>query len=187
MADNNNNNNGGVLEGWEQLEFNNNDDPAHSVEYITSGNGAFETSTIIVGYQSLVTPLQHVEMDLSKPEQRTILRELPVPGYDKNLYGCQRVRVLSRDGVTYIPVSLVYRQTTLEQAETLGTHVPIHLYAYGAYGIPVDDEFSSTRLPLLDRGVIYAIAHVRGGGALGRPWYEAVSYTHLTLPTDSSA
>jgi protease II len=69
--------NGHVLE-WERLEFNNNDndDPAHSVEYIASGNGAFETSTIIVGYQSLVTPLQHVEMDLSKPEQRTILVRL---------------------------------------------------------------------------------------------------------------
>jgi oligopeptidase B len=163
------------------LEFNddNSDNPAaHSVKYIASGNGAFKTSTIIVGYQSLVTPLQHVVMDLSKAEQRTILRELPVPGYDKNLYGCQRVRVLSRDGVTYIPVSLVYRQTTLEQAETLGTHVPIHLYAYGAYGIPVDDEFSSTRLPLLDRGVIYAIAHVRGGGALGRPWYEDGKLLH---------
>jgi oligopeptidase B len=154
---------------WQRLEWT--EEPAHYVE-LSRGNGEFNTTTIIVEYQSLVTPLQQIEVNLHQPEQRTVLHEVPVPGYQKELYGCKRIQLPSRDGTAQIPVSLVYGRSTLEQAESKGKHVPIHLYGYGAYGVSVEDTFSSSRIPLLDRGMIYAIAHVRGGGELGRPWYQ---------------
>ena len=68
-----------------------------------------------------------------------------------------------------IPVSLVYQLSTKDEMSK--SAVPIHLYAYGAYGSSIDDEFSSTRLVLLDRGMVFAVAHVRGGGEMGRTWY----------------
>mmetsp|Transcript_24610 Transcript_24610/g.67941 ORF Transcript_24610/g.67941 Transcript_24610/m.67941 type:complete len:291 (+) Transcript_24610:1017-1889(+) len=96
----------------------------------------------------------------------------PTPSYEKDKYACDRINVTSRDGTTEIPVSLVYMKSTIEKAKATDSFVPLHLYAYGAYGESIEDTFSSSRIALLNRGMIYAIAHVRGGGELGRKWYE---------------
>jgi oligopeptidase B len=169
---------------------------AHSIDFVGSATGAFDTSAIVIKYQSLVTPTQLVVVDLDEDEfeipvrveghggedavaemlKETLLMQTPAEGYDAVLFECQRILVPSRpddDGeTTLIPVSLVYLKSTMTKAETEQTVVPLHLYAYGAYGVSIEDTFSSSRLPLLQRGVMYAIAHVRGGGELGQAWYE---------------
>jgi oligopeptidase B len=151
----------------QRLEF---DEAAHDV-----GLGAhyeFDAKTIAVGYDSLVTPPQTLEISLGSPDsERTILKEKNVPGYKKHLYGCDRLEVLARDQKTLIPVSVVYRTDAMDKVKD-GKRVPVHLYGYGSYGSCCEADFDSTRLPLLDRGVVYVIAHVRGGGEMGRQWYE---------------
>lgn len=151
----------------ERLEF---DEPAHDVGL--SAHYEFHTKKIAVGYDSMVTPPQTIEIDLAAPqEERSVLKAKKVPGYSKDLYGCDRRNVLSRDGETEIPISIVYRKDVMEKAKA-GEKVPIHLYGYGSYGSCCEADFDSTRLPLLERGMIYVIAHVRGGGEMGRQWYE---------------
>ena len=149
----------------ERLEF---PEAAHDVGL--GEHYQFDVDKILVGYQSLVTPAQGIEICLEDSSIRSILKERAVPGYNKELYGCDRVTVTSRDGNTEIPVSLVYLKSVMERAQTEPVHV--HLYAYGAYGCSEEDEFCSTILPLLNRGIIYVVAHVRGGGEMGRQWYE---------------
>ena len=149
-------------------------EPAHTVS-LSPSLQEHDTSSIVVEYESLITPLQYIHVSLEEPqstEERVLLLETNTPGYEKNSYACDRIQVKSRDGHTNIPVSLVYLQSTMDRAESQKSNVPIHLYAYGAYGVSIDSSFRFTRLPLLERGVIFAIAHVRGGGELGRPWYE---------------
>jgi len=151
----------------ERLEF---DEPAHDV-----GMGVqyeFDTKSIAVGYDSLVTPPQTIEVPLASPsEGRRVLKSKQVPGYNKELYGCDRLHVRSRDGKTDIPISVVYRKDVMEKVKA-GGKAPTHLYGYGSYGSCCEADFSSTRLPLLERGMIYVIAHIRGGGEMGRSWYE---------------
>ena len=130
-----------------------------------------DTKSIAVAYDSMVTPTSSIEISLDDDTQRFVLKSKIVPGYDKNHYGCDRMGVLSRDGKTQIPISIVYRQETMEKVKA-GERVPVHLYGYGSYGACMEADFSSTRLPLIDRGMIYVIAHVRGGGEMGRQWYE---------------
>jgi oligopeptidase B len=155
----------------ERVEFL--EEPAHTVDL--AWDEEYDINAIIVNYVSMVTPLQRIQVNLYSPNgnDRLVVYATPTPGYQKNLYGCQRIDVLSRDGKTLIPVSLVYRASTWNTKEENGggAGLPIHLYAYGAYGDSMDDSFSSTRLPLLDRGMIFAVAHVRGGGEMGREWY----------------
>jgi oligopeptidase B len=90
-----------------------------------------------------------------------------VPGYDPALYASERSFATASDG-TAVPISLVYRRD-----RKIAAAQPLLLYGYGSYGIPIDAAFSQTRVSLLDRGVVFAIAHIRGGGDLGRTWYEA--------------
>lgn len=145
---------------------------AHTTRMST--NLEYNTTTILIEYVSLVTPQQHIQVDLYHPnlaDGRLVVYETPVPGYDKTRYGCQRITVQARDQKTMIPVSLLYRLSTWNVLQEEKAIVPIHLYAYGAYGMSMDDEFSSAHLPLLDRGMIFAVAHVRGGGEMGRNWY----------------
>lgn len=87
--------------------------------------------------------------------------------YDRSLYACERTEAKAADG-TLVPVSLVYRRD-LKQADA---PQPLFLYAYGSYGACMEPSFGANRLPLLDRGMVYAIAHIRGGGEMGRSWYE---------------
>ena len=132
----------------------------------------FDTNKIVVGYDSLVTPTQSIEIAMDDTTQRTVVKERVVPGYERAQYGCDRITVRSRDGTTQIPVSLVYRKDVMEQNLADGEPVHVHLYGYGSYGSPEEADFRSTRLPLLNRGIVYVIAHVRGGGEMGRQWYE---------------
>eukprot|EP00555_Chaetoceros_dichaeta_P002114 CAMPEP_0198252270 /NCGR_PEP_ID=MMETSP1447-20131203/2793_1 /TAXON_ID=420782 /ORGANISM="Chaetoceros dichaeta, Strain CCMP1751" /LENGTH=773 /DNA_ID=CAMNT_0043937453 /DNA_START=215 /DNA_END=2536 /DNA_ORIENTATION=+ len=138
-----------------------------------AANYGFDVETVAVTYDSLVTPPQTMELALSSPNdgERVVLKAKSVPGYQKELYACDRRHVLSRDGTTQIPISLVYRKDAMEKVQS-GEQVPVHLYGYGSYGMCCESDYSVTRLPLLDRGIIYVIAHIRGGGEMGRQWYE---------------
>lgn len=130
-----------------------------------------DATNIAVSYNSMLTPPSSIEIDLDDNSQRSVLKTKTVPRYDKDEYGFNRLEVLSRDGETRIPISVVYRKQTMEKVKE-GNRVPVHLYGYGSYGACVEADFRSTRLPLLDRGMIYVIAHIRGGGEMGRQWYE---------------
>eukprot|EP00804_Cyclotella_cryptica_P018434 CCRYP_004289-RA/>CCRYP_004289-RA protein AED:0.28 eAED:0.28 QI:84/1/1/1/1/1/2/2306/691 len=149
-----------------RLEF---DETAYDV-----GLGAHyesDATSVVVTYDSMLTPPSSIEIDLGDYDERKVLKAKAVPGYDKELFGCDRLEVPSRDGKTHIPVSIVYRRDTMDKVKS-GESVPLHLYGYGSYGACIESDFGITRLPLLNRGMIYAIAHIRGGGEMGRQWYE---------------
>ncbi len=133
----------------------------------TTTNIDFDTDILRYSYQSLATPSSVIDFNM-KTKTKEILKEQEVLGgkFDKNNYIEERVWVSARDGVK-IPVSMIYRKGLKKDGKN-----PLLLYAYGSYGITMDTYFSSTRLSLLDRGFIYAIAHIRGGEDLGRQWYE---------------
>ncbi len=133
----------------------------------TSINVDFDTHMLRYSYNSLTTPASVIDFDM-KSRSKTVLKEQTVLGgkFDKTNYQSERVWAKAEDG-TQVPISLVYRKGMKKN----GSH-PLLLYAYGSYGSTVDPYFSSIRLSLLDRGFVYAIAHVRGGEYLGRPWYE---------------
>lgn len=154
------------VQSFEKLTF---EEAAHSVEL--SSHYEFETDSIVLSYDSLITPLQHLEINLSDTSKRTVVKERNVPGYQKSRYDCERITVTARDG-TEIPVSLVYRKDVMEEHLKEGKPVHTHLYGYGSYGACIEADFRATRLPLLDRCIVYVIAHVRGGGEMGRQWYE---------------
>jgi oligopeptidase B len=126
-------------------------------------NREFETTKFRFSYQSLVTPPSVYELDLATGE-RTLLKATEVPGFDAAAYTTELCYAVAADG-TRVPISLVYREGTKRD----GT-APLLLYGYGSYGYPIDPTFSAARLALLDRGVIFAIAHIRGGGELGERW-----------------
>lgn len=132
----------------------------------------FETDSVAVHYSSLVTPAQSIDISLDDTTRRYVLKEKSVPGYDKEKYGCERTTVLSRDRTTEIPVSILFRKDLMEQHQADGVPVPVHLYGYGSYGSCLEADFVASRLPLLNRGMVYVLAHVRGGGECGRTWYE---------------
>ena len=126
-------------------------------------NAEYVTSTLRYTFESLVTPRSVYDLDVTSG-QRTLVKRVNVPGYDRAAYRAERIFVRAGDG-TAIPVSLVSKGEPVRD----GT-APLLLYAYGSYGISTEPVFSATRLPLLDRGFIYAIAHVRGGGEYGEAW-----------------
>ncbi|XZQ55262.1 MAG: S9 family peptidase [Arsenophonus sp.] len=117
------------------------------------------------GYSSLITPISVMQINMLT-QKCELLKKQRVYGFDKSLYFSERIWIEVRDG-TKVPVSLVYRKDLWKKFEN-----PILIYGYGAYGINLDPIFSSTRLSLLDRGFIYALIHVRGGGDLGKDWYQ---------------
>ena len=118
-------------------------------------------------YNSLTTPASVIEHDLDTRHEETLKEEEIAGGkFNKENYRSARLWAPGRDG-TMIPVSLVWHKNTALRGDN-----PLLLYGYGAYGITIDDNFSRNRLSLLDRGFVFAIAHVRGGEYLGRPWYE---------------
>lgn len=129
-------------------------------------NADFETEKFRFVYQSLNTPSSVIDFNM-RTQEKEILKEQEVLGdFDKNNYIEERIWATAKDGVK-VPISMVYRKGM----ERKGTN-PFLLYAYGSYGITMEPYFSTTRLSLLDRGFIYAIAHVRGGEDMGRDWYE---------------
>ena len=133
----------------------------------TSINPDFDTDLLRYTYNSLTTPTSVIEYNM-KTGDKEVLKEQEVLGgkFDKNNYVSERLWATADDG-TKIPVSLVYRKGVKKDGRN-----PLLQYAYGSYGSTIDPYFSSVRLSLLDRGFIYAIAHIRGGEYLGREWYE---------------
>ena len=133
----------------------------------TTTNVDFDTQILRYCYQSMAIPSSIIDFDM-KTKIKTVLKEHEVIGgkFDKNNYIEERIWATAADG-TKIPISMVYRKGMKRDSKN-----PLLLYAYGSYGINIDPYFSTTRLSLLDRGFIYAIAHIRGGEDLGREWYE---------------
>lgn len=131
-------------------------------------NREYKTSKFRYSYQSLVTPPSVFDYDVEK-HTSTLLKQNEVPGgYDTSKYQSERVWATAKDGVK-VPVSVIYRKD-LKKAD--GSN-PLYVYAYGSYGAILPVTFSSTRLSLLDRGVVMAYAHIRGGGDMGKPWHDA--------------
>lgn len=124
-----------------------------------------DTDKLRYGYSSMTTPASIYEWDMSTGT-RTLLQQKPVEGVDPANYASQRLMITARDGVQ-VPVSLVYRKSLLSKG-----HNPLLVYGYGAYGMSMDPAFGASRISLLDRGFIFALIHVRGGGELGQQWYQ---------------
>ncbi|HEV8426789.1 MAG TPA: S9 family peptidase [Pyrinomonadaceae bacterium] len=132
-----------------------------------SANREFDTNVVRYTYNSLVTPNSVFDYDMNTGKS-TLLKETEVPGgFDRNNYQSERVFATASDG-TRIPMSMVYRKGV-----KLDGSAPLLLYGYGSYGYSIPPTFSSTRLSLLDRGVIFVIGHIRGGGELGEEWRQA--------------
>jgi oligopeptidase B len=130
-------------------------------------NREFDTDRVRYSYQSFITPASTYDYDV-KTGKSELLKQQPVlGGYDPTLYKSERVYAAAADG-TKVPVSLVYRKDL-----KLDGSRPLLLDAYGSYGIPRNVSFNSNRLSLLDRGVVFATAHIRGGGDLGKEWHDA--------------
>ena len=128
-------------------------------------NPEYDISKLRLAYESMVTPDTVYDYSLADKKLETLkVQEIP-SGYDASQYSTERLTIQARDGAM-VPVSLVYRNGT-----KLDGSAPLHLYSYGAYGYAVPPSFSTTRLSLVDRGFVYAIAHIRGGDDLGRNWY----------------
>lgn len=150
-----------------------NDDKQHYLDFgesvytaYVSANPEYDTDVVRYGYTSLTTPNSTYDYNMSTHEKTLLKQSEVVGGYDKDEYTSERIYATAKDG-TKIPISLVYKKTT-----KLGEDTPLLLYGYGSYGASMDAYFSSTRLSLLNRGFVYAIAHIRGGQEMGRQWYE---------------
>ncbi len=167
-----------VLSEWENglqqievIDFKTN--KRHRVEFsepvYAAGLGAnreFNTRVLRYNYQSLVTPSSVFDYDMNT-RKATLMKQTEVPGgFDKANYKSERVFATASDGIR-IPMSMVYRRGV-----KLDGSAPLLLYGYGSYGYSIPPTFSSNRLSLLDRGVIYVIAHIRGGGELGEEWRQ---------------
>jgi oligopeptidase B len=151
-----------LLESSHRIPFS---EPTYNASLGT--NPEFDQSHVRYEYQSFITPRSVFDYDLAT-RQSTLRKQQPVlGGYDPSLYVSQRLHATASDG-TKIPISLVSRRST-----PLDGSSPLLLYGYGSYGLSIPVNFNSNRLSLLDRGVIFAIAHIRGGGELGKPWHDA--------------
>ncbi|HEY6215023.1 MAG TPA: S9 family peptidase [Pyrinomonadaceae bacterium] len=139
-------------------------EPVYSVNL--TNNRVYNTSVVRYVYNSLVTPYSIFDYDMNTGKS-TLLKETEVPGgFSRSNYKSERVFATASDG-TKIPISIVYRNGV-----KLDGSAPLLLYGYGSYGISISPTFSSNRLSLLDRGVIFAIGHIRGGGELGEEWRQ---------------
>lgn len=132
----------------------------------TSTNPEFNTKTLRFVYSSLTTPRSTIDYNMATKERQIMKQQEVVGGHDPEEYITERIFAPARDGVQ-IPMSIVYKKTTKKSPNT-----PLLQYAYGSYGSSTDPWFNSSRLSLLDRGFIFAIAHIRGGQEMGRQWYE---------------
>ena len=132
-----------------------------------SANEQFEAATYRYQYQSFVTPPSVYDLDLSKLGSTLLKRQEVLGGWDSSRYVIERIEAPAADG-TRIPVTLLYPRGTPRDGSA-----PCLLYSYGSYGLSSNVMFSSARFSLVDRGVIYALAHIRGGGDLGKPWHDA--------------
>jgi oligopeptidase B len=129
-------------------------------------NPDFNTNTLRFNYTSFITPNSVYDYNMDTKEKSLKKQQEVVGGYDKNDYVTERTFVTSRDGKK-VPLSIVYKKGVKKD----GTH-PLLLYAYGSYGATSYATFNSNRLSLLNRGFVYALAHIRGGQEMGRQWYD---------------
>ncbi len=134
--------------------------------YWPGPNREFDTSVIRFSYMSLVTPRSVFDYNMDTHERELKKQQEVLGGYDPSQYRSERIFATAADGAK-VPVSMVYKEGIVRDGRS-----PMLLYGYGSYGASMDPYFSSVRLSLIDRGFIYAIAHVRGGAEMGRPWYE---------------
>ena len=152
--------------------------PDSAYTAFAGSNPVYDSSVMRFFYTSLNAPWSTVDIDMNTRE-RTVVKEQPVPGgYDRADYVTDRLWATSADG-TRVPMSIVYRRGL----QTGGSN-PALLYGYGAYELPSDPMFDAARLSLLDRGFVFAIAHVRGGGEMGRQWYEDGKFLNKTNTFD---
>ncbi len=131
-----------------------------------STNVEYNLDVVRYGYTSLVTPSSTYEYNMDTHDKKLLKQQPVLGGYEIKDYATERVFAKAQDG-TSIPISIVYKKGIERDGRS-----PLLLYAYGSYGASMDPSFSSTRLSLLDRGFVYAIAHIRGGEEMGRQWYE---------------
>jgi oligopeptidase B len=140
------------------------DEPAYRANLGT--NLEFDTNLVRFEYTSMKTPLSIYDYDMATRKRTLLKQEEVLGGFESDNYVTERLHATAADG-TKIPLSIVYRRGTSRDGNN-----PLLLYGYGAYGLSIDAGFASPRLSLIDRGFIYAIAHVRGGQEMGRQWYE---------------
>ncbi len=145
-------------------------EPAYSAEL--RDNHDFNTSALRYGYTSMTTPDSVYDYDMNTRGKVLLKQEEVLGGFDVSHYATERTWATASDGKR-IPISLVYRKTLRKPEGN-----PLLLYGYGSYGISMDADFRSPRLSLLDRGFVFAVAHVRGGEELGREWYESGKLFH---------
>ena len=146
---------------WRELTF-----PESIYTAMPGGTPEFTSTTLRVSYQSMVTPPSVYDFTMATGERKLLKRQEVLGGYDPAAYVTERQWAPARDGVK-VPVSLVYKKGVPRD----GT-APLWLYGYGSYGYGQSPTFSSSRLSLLDRGVVYAVAHIRGGNEMGETWHD---------------
>ena len=140
-------------------------DPAYSASGTL--NPEFDTDLYRYNYESPITPVSTFDYSVKK-QTSALLKEQEVPGgYNKANYAVERIFVPAKDG-TGVPTTVVYRKDKFKRGEN-----PLFVYGYGSYGVVIPDTFSVTRIPLMDRGVVTSVAHIRGGGELGEAWHDA--------------
>jgi oligopeptidase B len=142
------------------------DFPEAVYTYRGATNPEYDSKLVRFTYMSLTTPASVYDFDMSNHTRQLLKATEVLGGYDPSLYGTERTWARASDG-TMVPISLVYRKPLVKDGKR-----PMLLYAYGSYGSSTDPTFSSNNLSLLDRGFIYAIAHIRGGQEMGRTWYD---------------
>lgn len=153
---------GSALAASHRIEFS---EPAYNASL--GDNPEFDVSHVRFQYESFITPRSVFDYDV-RTRERVLRKQQPVlGGYDASHYVSERLHATAPDG-TRVPISIVYRRDTSRDGTS-----PLLLYGYGSYGLSMPVNFNSNRLSLLDRGVIFAIAHIRGGGELGKPWHDA--------------
>jgi oligopeptidase B len=154
------------LKTREEISF---PDPTYTASVIDSEK---EDDGVYIHYSSMVSPSTCFKRNFKTGEMKTLkVQEIP-SGYDSSHYKSERLWALSRDGKTKVPVSIVYKKSLMKKD---GSN-PLYLYGYGSYGMAVSPGFNTSVLSLLDRGFIFAIAHIRGGDDLGFEWYEAAKF-----------
>lgn len=146
--------------------------PEPTYTFSEGNNPEFNTNILRFSYTSLITPLSVFDYDMETDKQELKKETEVLGGYDKSHYKSEWLMATAKDG-TQIPISIVYKQGIEKDGQN-----PLFMTGYGSYGYSYPVMFSSTRLTLLDRGIVYAIAHIRGGEEMGRKWYEDGKFLH---------
>lgn len=140
---------------------------AEPVYTLSPGSTAeYETNVLRIRYTSLTTPASIYDYNMDTREKELLKQQEVLGGYNPDDYDSARIFATAPDGMR-IPISLVWKKSLRTESP-----MPLYLYAYGSYGVSLDPGFNSNRLCLLDRGMVFAMAHIRGGGEMGRPWYD---------------